>query len=164
MRYLFCYSTVTKKCIFAFVILTAFICLLKFSIHRYGVNTVPRDVYLWMNLYDESNLEWKYTQENETFRKNLLSLNRVLNEPAFEVLDNVTIIPSSARIKGKKIFINRPLVIWATEVHMTTGKDLSNLLTPFGVKFLNYDLSLAPCHMHDCKAKEKLKVSRNWLD
>ena len=160
MRRLFGGCTIfKKKFIFAFGILIAILCLVTTFSNRYSDYTSLKEVYLWLNRYGKSELKWKYTQENETFRKNLLTLNRVMNEPAFEMLEDITIIPNSARIKGKRIFKNKPLVIWATEVHMTTGKDLSNLLTPFGVRFLNYDLSLAACHLHDCKAKEKLKVS-----
>ena len=80
------------------------------------------------------------------------------NDVAYEILSDTSILPPSARIVPKKIFKDKPLVIWATEWHMTPIKDLKNLLSPFGVTFLDYNLDPWRCEWHDCTAKENLKV------
>ena len=82
-------------------------------------------------------------------------------EVEYEILNDTSILPPSARIVPKKIFKDKPLVIWATEWHMTPIKDLKNLLTPFGVTVLDYNLDLWRCEWHDCKAKDRLKVQFN---
>ena len=41
---------------------------------------------------------------------------------------------------------------------MTPIKDLRNILEPFGVRFLDYNLDPWRCEWHDCRMKEKLKV------
>ena len=66
--------------------------------------------------------------------------------------------PPSAAIVGERLFFKRPLVIWAAEWHMTPIKDLRNILEPFGVRFLDYNLDPWRCEWHDCKMKEKLRV------
>ena len=97
-----------------------------------------------------------FTEESDTFRESLNVSDD--GEAAYEIVDDITIIPHSAKVKAKKIFKDKPLIIWATEWHMTPIKDLENLLTPFGVKFFNYNLDIWRCAWQDCKAKEKLKV------
>ena len=100
-----------------------------------------------------------YTEESDSFRDNLDALGDDNDDDvAYEILNDTSILPPSARIVPKKIFKDKPLVIWATEWHMTPIKDLKNLLSPFGVTFLDYNLDPWRCQWHDCKAKEKLKV------
>ena len=103
--------------------------------------------------------EYNLTQENETFRKNLETVTINRSEPAYEILEDAKILPASARVRAKKIFKNKPLVIWATEWHMTPIKDLTNTLSPFGVKVLNYNLDQSRCLWQDCTIKSKLKVN-----
>lgn len=109
------------------------------------------------NMTDESKVvKITFTKESEAFTENLKVSDE--GEVAYEIVDDITIIPHSAKVRAKKIFNDKPLVIWATEWHMTPVKDLEILLTPFGVKFFNYNLDIWRCAWQDCKAKEKLKV------
>lgn len=102
------------------------------------------------------------TKESDLFKENLNALGNDDDDndddEAYEILNDTSILPPSARIVPKKIFKDKPLVVWATEWHMTPIKDLKNLLSPFGVTFLDYNLDPWRCEWHDCKAKEKLKV------
>ena len=96
-----------------------------------------------------------YTREDDAFRDSLKTFD---NDEAYEIIKDVSILPQSAKIVAKKIFTEKPLVVWATEWHMTPIKDLRILLSPFGVTVLDYNLDPWRCAWHDCKAKEKLKV------
>ena len=68
------------------------------------------------------------------------------------------ILPASANITGELLFKTKPLVIWATEWHMTPIKDMRHVLEPFGVRVLDYNLDPWRCEFHDCSAKARLKV------
>lgn len=111
----------------------------------------------WMFSYISSTPRVKiiYTREDDAFRDSLKSFD---NDEAYEIIKDISILPQSAKIVAKKIFPEKPLVVWATEWHMTPIKDLKILLSPFGVTFLDYNLDPWRCAWHDCKAKEKLKV------
>ena len=98
-----------------------------------------------------------YTREDDSFKKSL-TFDDNDNDVAYEILNDTSILPPSARIVPKKIFKDKPLVIWATEWHMTPIKDLKNLLAPFGVTVLDYNLDIWRCKWHDCKTKDRLKV------
>ena len=106
-----------------------------------------------------SKLKLEFTKENETFRKNLLILvDKNRTDPSYIESDDIKIIPPSARVTAKKIFHNKPLVLWATEMHMSPMKDLANTVAPFGVKVLDYSLDISRCGLHDCSRAAKLKV------
>ena len=97
----------------------------------------------------------RYTSEDDVFKDYLKIFD---NDEAYEILNDTSILPPSARIVPKKIFKDKPLVIWATEWHMAPIKDIKSLLAPFGVTVLDYNLDPWRCDMHDCTAKNKLKV------
>ena len=109
-----------------------------------------------------SKLKLEFTKENETFRENLLILvDKNRTDPSYIESDDIKIIPASARVTAKKIFHHKPLVLWATEMHMSPMKDLANTLAPFGVKVLDYSLDISRCGWHDCSRAKKLKVISN---
>ena len=107
--------------------------------------------------YVVKNMSVLSTKEGDSFG-NSLTFDDNDAEVAYEILNDTSILPPSARIVPKKIFKDKPLVIWATEWHMTPIKDLKNLLSHFGVTFFDYNLDPGRCEWHDCKVKEKLKV------
>lgn len=102
------------------------------------------------------NVTFAYTLESDSFKNSLIFDDN--DDVPYEILNDTSILPPSARIVPKKIFKDKPLVIWATEWHMSPIKDLKNLLAPFGVTVLDYNLDPWRCDLHDCKFKDKLKV------
>lgn len=141
------------------------LCFLAISIVvwliAYHRSDIPLEVYvLPPEKYDiePHKIKWILTKENETCRKNLRKVSKKLDEPAFEIISDSLIIPASARVRAKKIFNKKPLVMWSSELHMTPIRCVIDLISPFGVNVLNYNLDPARCHMQDCKIKEKLKV------
>ena len=78
--------------------------------------------------------------------------------PAYDYNASSSILPASARYTGVRLFKTKPLVIWATEWHMTPIKDTRHFLESFGVRVLDYNLDPWRCEFHDCSAKARLKV------
>lgn len=132
--------------------------LIVFGCYIFGWSS-PQDVKLNPCFIYVDKLEFSLTRENKTFRKNLETVTINRTEPAYEILEDIHIVPASARVRAIKIFKIKPLVIWATELHMTPILDLTNTLSPFGVKVLNYNLDQSRCSWQDCTSMSKLKVS-----
>ncbi|ESN93039.1 hypothetical protein HELRODRAFT_165195 [Helobdella robusta] len=144
-----------------------FCCILLFTIfaaHTIWKYQQTNVVYLSQDDRDYPKLDtWSYTTESKEFSRYINSEIPKTNgdlDAAFEVINDDTILPPSARIRARKLFTNKSLVIWATEWHMTPIKDVENLLTPFGVKVINYNLDPYRCEFQRkaCEARKNLKV------
>ena len=142
---------------FVFIVSLALLSVFAYlhSTNRKCANELAKHI----NKMKWKHIAWIISKENETSRRNLRRVTEKRSDPAYEILNDITIIPASARVKAKKIFKNKPLVMWSSELHMTPIKCVIDLITPFGVNVLNYNLDPARCHMQDCKPREKLKVS-----
>ena len=103
-----------------------------------------------------------FSRENEGWTNGTQSTNttaaRRSGTLAYEVSLDLNILPASARITGIRLFKTKPLVIWATEWHMTPIKDTRHFLESFGVRVIDYNLDPRRCEFHDCSAKARLNV------
>ena len=144
LRYLFCFTAIS-------IVVLLIAC--QRSDAPLEVEVLPLEKY-----HEHHKIKWVLTKENETCRKNLRNVSRRLDEPAFEIINDPLIFPASARVRAKEIFKKKPLVMWSSELHMTPIKCVIDLIAPFGVNVLNYNLDPARCHMQDCKMRNKLKV------
>ena len=81
--------------------------------------------------------DWTYTGIGDRL-KNFLEGREIEDDvedgEAWVEIKNESILPPSARIIGKRIFHKKPLVMWATEWHMTPIKDVTNIVKDFGVE------------------------------
>lgn len=82
------------------------------------------------------------------------SLKHVNNRPVHTVCDSPLPHDSS-----QKLFRSRELVIWSADHHPAPACDARNLLQPFGIIFLQYDLSPYCGYFNLCAQRKSLKVS-----
>ncbi|ELT98621.1 hypothetical protein CAPTEDRAFT_190836 [Capitella teleta] len=63
-----------------------------------------------------------------------------------------------SRVESGVLFREKPLVLWTSDFHIATIRDIQDLMKPMGVSFI--DRSLTPrCHFHDnCANSSNLKV------
>ncbi|ESO07280.1 hypothetical protein HELRODRAFT_170609 [Helobdella robusta] len=151
-------------CLLIFVVVFITIVAIKYRSYQYRRYKIIRAVQLQIDDLSNPPIEFKYTKESRQFLKYFTEEQSVLNDngedEAFVILNDTAILPPSARIRAKKIFTKKPLVIWATEWHMTPIKDVVDLISSFGVTVKNYNLDPYRCawQKEACQAAKSLKV------
>ena len=128
-----------KTLLLIFLILAAFVCY--FLTHRIDTDTDVALKFLREGSYPAVKQVDKATWQSTEVDTNLATFlqgseleEESVSGEAWEELKDTSILPPSARIVAKKIFHTKPLVVWATEWHMTPIKDLAYILKPFGVQ------------------------------